>query len=276
MFVVFEEFRSGGATSVHRATCPNYARRDAESSLGRWFGPFSTYDDARTLAQQLASFAGTPSQAGVDCCSASPAAAHAPAFQAPIDTGQVRLKRVCLTVMIISLSISALAGIFVLVVGRQLGDFEGKVLGSTTVIGAYSLVGLCGAIWYDRRRYLPLAGLTIAAAGGGMLYALAFIWDVVRVSRDMERILGIQITWTVFLAHTSLNLLSLSAQRVVLSIVTGTSACAALVAMMFTYVILEEPRGDEWARVIGSLSILTVLGTIVAPLARKMITLRKE
>lgn len=274
MFVVFEEYRSGGATSVHREACANYARRDAESALGRWFGPFSTYEDARTLAGQLASFSGR-SVAYIDCCSASPAGSRAPAFQAPVDTGQVRLKRICLTAMIVSLSMSALAGITVLLVGH-FGEFEAKVLGTTLIIGAYSLGGLCGAVWYDRRQYLALAAATIGASGAGMLYALALVWEVIRQSTDVEKVLGVQVTWTVFLAHTSLNMLSYTSDPRVRRIVQATIASAGCVAALLSFIIIDDPRSELLARIIGALAILAVLGTMVAPLARKMTSLKGE
>ena len=273
VFVVFEEYRSGGGTSVHRAACPNFARRDTETALGRWFGPFSTLADAKTLARQLADYASATVRDGVECCGGPASDAPALSFRAPADAGQIRLKRVCLTSLIASLSISALAGIFVLLFG-EFGSFEGKVLGTTLVIGAYSLSGLCGAIWYDRRRYLPLAAATIIASAGGLLYALACIWDVLRDTQDTWKLLGIQVTWTAFLTHTSLNLLSLSEDRRVRGIVTTTVSCAALIAAILTAIILDEPKSGDWIpRVLGTLSIVAVLGTIVAPLARRMTSL---
>ena len=60
-------------------------------------------------------------------------------------------KKIFLITMVISLSISALIGIFVFLLG-DFGETDFKLLMTTLTIGGYSLTGLCCSVLYEKRK----------------------------------------------------------------------------------------------------------------------------
>lgn len=63
----------------------------------------------------------------------------------------MNVKKVFLITMIISLSISALVGIVLFLIG-SFGYLELRILLTTLAIGGFSLTGLCSSLLYDKHR----------------------------------------------------------------------------------------------------------------------------
>jgi len=90
----------------------------------------------------------------------------------------IALKKIFLTTLIIALSISALIGAFVLLIG-EFGETEAKLLATTLSIGGFSIAGLCASIWYDRRKFLLFSLSGIITSILGLFYSIILIWEIV-------------------------------------------------------------------------------------------------
>ncbi len=62
-------------------------------------------------------------------------------------------QRVLLQGFILSFAATGLVGIYCLVAGSTIGGITGSVLGSTTIVGAAAILGLAGAVVWERRKW---------------------------------------------------------------------------------------------------------------------------
>jgi hypothetical protein len=167
-----------------------------------------------------------------------------------------------------------LAGIYCLAIG-QMGRFEARVLGSTAVIGAASILGLASAIPWERRRWHPIGPSSIATVALALVLVLVAIWaDLPRRSADaFYKTMGIACVAGVALPHV--GLLSLARLRREYGWVRRvTIVMIVLLGGQIIHVIIAEPRGDEWARVTGILAIVVVCGTIAIPILHRVSAIR--
>jgi len=185
---------------------------------------------------------------------------------------QFNLKRTFLLAMIVSLSISALIGIVIFLLG-DFGETEGRLLMTTLTVGGYSLIGLCCSVLYERKthNWLAVSGMVLSVLG--FLFSVLAIWEAL----DMES----ETTWKgVFMllilaftaAHISLLLLIRSDSGLVKGALAATVTCISIVAGMllwFTWTGFDIEE-EFFYRLLGVFSILDVLGTIVTPILHKV------
>lgn len=171
------------------------------------------------------------------------------------------LRRVVVNAVIGSFSLAALIGIVALLGGGDFGRTEGRILLTTLIVGIQSVATLC---------YLSLAGHRLAWIGvaGGVTSVLASgLALVVTWGEDGEPVLrafGITLTIAASLAQASL-LLALAGRERIGPLLAATLALVAAVAGMVLMPILEigDDPGGGYARLLGVLAILDVLGTVV-------------
>ena len=181
----------------------------------------------------------------------------------------MNLKRVFLISVIASLSIAALVGIVIFLLGR-FGETELRILLTTLFLGLFSLTALCCATLYERQKAAPISLLGLLASAGALLMTLVVVWgDFEEDGIKIALILGIL---AFSFAHVSLLLLPTISSNAVQFIRSSTFFFIALVAGMLIYFILTDFRTYDgfFIRLIGVFSILDVLGTIVTPIAMKM------
>lgn len=181
-------------------------------------------------------------------------------------------KKTFLLTMIISLSISALIGIFVFLFG-DFGRTEFRLLMTTLTIGGYSLTGLCCSVLYKKRKFTPLAlsGMVISVIG--FLYTVLVFWEAIDLDYDFTlKALIIFIILAASTAHSCLLLLIKSEKSLVNSALSATIVFISIVAFMLIILILNELDGvgDFYFRLLGVFAILDVLGTIVTPILNKV------
>lgn len=169
-----------------------------------------------------------------------------------------------------------LVGIYCLVVG-QMGSFERRVLGTTAVVGAASILGLACAIPWERRRWHPIGPIGIFAVAIALILVLIAIWvDLWRVvswDEEFYKTMGVVCVAGVALPHV--GLLSLARLRRSYGWVRrSTIMMIVLLGGAISYVIVEEPRGDSWPRIIGILAIIVVCGTIAVPILHRVSAIR--
>ena len=195
----------------------------------------------------------------------------------PNNPADIKLKRTMLISLIVSFSLSALVGILFVALG-EFGEVQLKILGTTTSAGWFSLLGLCGAIWFDRNKYLPLSYSTIAASGLALLYSIVIIWDVIEID-DFGFLKPLIILGIVAatLAHASLMMLSYGSNHNVNMAAAATITASGFLALVSIYFVLAEDGPTEgFARFLGVVAIVGVLGTIVTPLMKKTATLESK
>ncbi|MHC4990078.1 MAG: hypothetical protein ACYTGC_03770 [Planctomycetota bacterium] len=194
------------------------------------------------------------------------------------------LRKTFLWSMIISLSLAALVGIAALVMPRF--GIEERILGSTALFGAFSLVALMCATVLERRRMVACMWGGIASDALALLLWLALIW----FERDMngrqeEAVARLGGTFTVLAvgaAHVGLLRLprfdrpssdTVRHLTVGVAIVLGTY----ILSLIWWWDWIEDMVDDDFlVRGLGVLSILVACGTVVTPILWKMQTVRHE
>jgi len=189
----------------------------------------------------------------------------------------VNFKKVFLITMIVSLSIAALVGIAIILIGR-FGEIEARIFFTTLAIGGFSLTGLCSSVLYDKNRYMILAGLGMLVAVLGFLFTTVIIWgDLLDSNLGLWKTTIIFIILSVGIAHSSLLLLIKSEKTAVNTFLSLTLLFIFIVAAMLIYMILVEFDVNDiiFFKVLAVFAILDALGTIVTPILYKVVSLHK-
>ena len=87
-------------------------------------------------------------------------------------------KKYFLRTLVIALSISALIGIFIFLLG-DFGETEFRLLVTTLTIGGYSLTGLCSATIQNRKEFKVFSTIGMLVSILGFLAAIVAIWELI-------------------------------------------------------------------------------------------------
>jgi len=191
------------------------------------------------------------------------------------------LKKTFLITMIISLSISALIGIFVFLFGN-FRDTEAKILSTTLSIGGFSLTGLCCSILYEKRKFIGFSFFGMASSILGFLTSILVIWEFVDVFEGFFDITGwgkLALTLIILAfssAHACLLLLINPEKSSVKYSLFATLLFIGIVALMLILLVFEiiDNPGEFYFRLLGVFAILDVLGTIVTPILNKVYSIQ--
>jgi hypothetical protein len=176
-----------------------------------------------------------------------------------------------LIVLIASLTISALLGVWVLLVG-EIGDVESRILITTLSFGGFSVTGLAASVRLDRRRFVPVGVGGLIASGVALVLSLTAIWARIGDSQVFFQLLGTSVVIAVALAYASLVLLVKPAHGAVAAVVAMTEIFAGVIAASIIGIIWADTDPPElMARGLGALAILAVLGTLVAPILNRVL-----
>lgn len=175
-------------------------------------------------------------------------------------------KRVLLLGVAFLLSVSALLAIAVLLVGR-FGSTEGRILGSTALLGAFGLVALPGVVLLDKERARPIALTGVASAAIAAGLALGAVW-----SRSESQVLGRTVGTAVVIAVAFSQCCALAARRAtadpasVRRLFRASCATAALAAALAVAFIWTEPNGNLAPRILGAILVLDLLLVALQPI----------
>lgn len=181
----------------------------------------------------------------------------------------IDFKKYFLKTLVIALSISALIGIFIFLVG-DFGETEIRLLLTTLTIGGYSFTGLCSATIQNRNdvKYFSIIGMVISVIG--FLLTIGAIWEFVDFD-DIWKAMIIFIILSVAIAHVSLLLQIRLKTDNIKYLLIGTVVCISLVALMLIKSTLTEfDESELYFRLLGVFSILDVLGTIATPILNRI------
>jgi uncharacterized membrane protein YfcA len=181
------------------------------------------------------------------------------------------LKRYFITAIITSLVISALIGIFVILLG-SFGSIQARILLSTLAIGVFSITSLANLrnLESGHPSYRRFAWLSITFSLIAILLTLSLIW--ISVEQGPWKPTLVFIILAVSTAHASLLLPSRTRSTLLDTAVTATLACITFVAGFLVYLIIVggDVVGDFFYRLLGVFAILDVLGTIVTPILARI------
>ncbi|MHC5005362.1 MAG: hypothetical protein ACYTJ0_19850, partial [Planctomycetota bacterium] len=194
----------------------------------------------------------------------------------------MQLRRIFLWSMIVSLSAAALLGIAALILPRY-GPNE-RILGSTALFAAFSVVALMCAIVLERRRLVPLMWTGIGAAIGALGFWLTLIWFERSMEWETEElIIRIGGTFTVLALHaTHVGLLALPRfDRKATSLVRWATIAVSIVLaisivdVIWDWLIDDLLSDDTMVRGFGVLAILVACGTVITPILWKVQAVRR-
>lgn len=186
------------------------------------------------------------------------------------------MKRFFLMAMLAGLGLSALIGIYVFIAGN-FKETEIRLLFTTIDIGLFSLMGLCAAIWFDRRELLPLAYTGFVVSAFALVVGLLTIWEVFEASDEtMLKVLASSAISATALAYVSLLFLLRGDRNAVSNTVYFATGCLAVIWFMLVGLIIFEWDVEEsYFRTLGVFAILTITATIAAPILRKVLAMQR-
>ena len=184
------------------------------------------------------------------------------------------VKRFMLVVLAAAFCIAALGGIYAFVFGN-FSDIQIRIMITSLSLTVFSLTGLSCAVWIEKKRLLPLAYSGITVSGLTWLIIFRLTWEMHENSghwvETLTKLGGMGVVLSLALAYSSLLLTMRKSAGVVANIINFTLGCLSVVAIMLLGLIwFEWQVQSQFWRVLGVFAILTVLGTVLAPLVRKL------
>lgn len=191
---------------------------------------------------------------------------------------EINLKRTFLYTLIASIAVSALIGIWVILLGN-FGWFEARILGTTLTVVGTSILGLaCGAyLESPKSRHLPLRFVPVLGIALSFISAfigLWLIWFSSNTSSEPEityKVLGISIIFAFSLAHLSLLSLARLSAKFAWALPLAYVSILAL-ASTLSALIIFEPRSEEYLvlRLIGVLTVVDAAITVMIPVFHRL------
>ena len=187
------------------------------------------------------------------------------------------VKRFMLVVLAGAFCIAALGGIYAFVFG-SFSDIQIRIMITSLSLTVFSLTGLSCAVWIEKKKLLPLAYSGITVSGLTWLIIVWLIWKLsehpAHRMEALARLGAMGVVLSLSLAYSSLLLTQRAAAGFVDNIIYFTLGCLSVVAIMQFWLIwffwfVQPPQSQFW-RVLGVFAILTVLGTVLAPLVRQL------
>ncbi len=183
---------------------------------------------------------------------------------------KLNLKKFFLYLLIASVSLSAILGIAVILIGN-FGEFESRVLLSTLTVICTSVLGLaCGASLEAKRgRIFPLAGIGLAVLSAFLW--LIVIWYTESISPTLGKSLISTTLLSVSFSHLSLISLARLDPRfrwALISVFVSVGSLSALILVLIWWEGVYE--SDVLMRILGVLAIIVAALTIVIPVFHKL------
>lgn len=176
-------------------------------------------------------------------------------------------RRVLLLVVAALLSASALLAVAILLIG-EFGTVQGRILGTTAVLGAYGLLALPAAMLLDLGRARGLAGALLALCALGAALVVVLIWTgdpPAALGRTAGTVAaaGVAVAQTAILAARRRE----TDPRVVGLLFVVATALAGLAATVFSGLLWTAGGGgDRVGRLLGALLVLDLLAVALGPI----------
>ena len=179
-------------------------------------------------------------------------------------------QRTLLLAFVISIACCGAMGVYCLLVGRM-GSLEARILGTTSVVGAASILGLVSAIPWERRHWHPIGPLAMMTVAVALGLVVVLIWGDLSTRKWEALYKATFLMCVAGVALPHISLLSLARlRRQYCWIRRVTIILITLLAGLISYMILFEQEDEYWFRLIGILAIGDVCGTISVPILHRV------
>ncbi len=175
-------------------------------------------------------------------------------------------RRALLLAVAALLTASALLAVAILLIGR-FGTVEGRILGTTALLGGFGILALPAAMLLDQGRRPRLAGALLAACAAGAALAVLLVWQddpPVWLAKTMVTVTAVAVA-TAQTAALVARRGAFEPRLVERLFVTGTVLAAAATAL-FAYVIWTESGDGLLGRLLGALLVLDLLAAALQPI----------
>ena len=177
----------------------------------------------------------------------------------------MKFKKYFLISLILALSISALIGILIFILG-DFNDLQIRILLTTLSVGAFSLTGFCCSLIYNREELQLLSIIGMLASSVALLLSIVAVWGEPNMD-EFWKLLFTAITLAIAFAHVSLMLLVRPKSVLVKYLLYATIFFIGLVSIILISLVVVDDFENEIAwRVLGVFGILDALGTVVTPI----------
>lgn len=167
----------------------------------------------------------------------------------------------------------AILGVWGLVAGRNLMSLIFTVLS----LGGFGILALSGFTLYEKKHQLVLPAINVGLSVISFLVLFLYIWRILTTNNlFFINIMLYLIVFTISASHMSLMML-LKNEDIKVTITTyGAMFFNFIVACMIVYWIYAQTYNTApemfYFRLLGVFAILTVLGTIISPILKKIST----
>jgi len=173
------------------------------------------------------------------------------------------VRRAVLAVTISSFSIAALMGIGALLGADDFGETSVRVLLTTFLVGAASVVTLCCLVAVSGR-FHRVGVLGFLVTLGTATLGLVMVWSgSEELVEDLYETFGVAVTASLTLAQVCLLLGLAGARRSLALLMWTTIGLAIVVGGLVSALITGYDASDGFIRGLGVVAILDVLGTLV-------------
>ena len=177
-------------------------------------------------------------------------------------------RRLFLRALVVSLSATAALAIGTLLFA-DFDDTAGRILATTALISAASLLSLPAGVLLDQGRAITLAWAVIGLAGGAFLFSLILVWG------DLEDFWKPTVILAGFAGAASQTAASTSRRRGedppgVARLCLASIILSFGLATLVTVAALAEIENADYYRFVGAVAVGAVLAGLLQPIVRRM------
>jgi hypothetical protein len=179
------------------------------------------------------------------------------------------LRTAFLWLMIASLIAAALLGIVGILF--DLAGWTWKLVGTSLLVGGFSMTSLACAVVLGRRRAIPMMWFGIGASLAALAIWLFEMWAEPQrfwgyeAEETIFRIGGTATLFAVWMAHAGLLTLLTIRRREFRAARLATHVLGSVLAALILRFLWNEPSGNAWEKSLSITSILVGCGTVVTP-----------
>jgi hypothetical protein len=191
---------------------------------------------------------------------------------------ELKIKRIFLHSLIASISVSALIGIWAILLGN-FGWLEARILGTTLTVVGTSILGLaCGAYLespqsrHSPLRFVPLLGIVLSLLAAFIgLWLIWFSSTTLSEPESIYKTLGVSIIFAFSFAHLSLLSLAKLSKKFQWSLTAAYITILALASILSVILVLE-PHSEDFLvlRLIGVLAVVDAAITVMIPVFHRL------
>lgn len=182
-------------------------------------------------------------------------------------TKRLSLTKALLGSLIVALSLSALTGIYIFIVG-DFGEMEIKTLITTLSLSFFSMTSLSCTVVLERKRVVWLAAPGLVLSSIGLVWSLVMIWTEWETEFAGKTMVVLVLLAVSFAQSCLLELAPLKGR--LLWVFVATVACIFTLAAVLSTMLIFELDDEFLMRLVGVLGILDTAGTLSVPILYKL------